>query len=232
MKISESEALCKQGGGELNSGGFEMAKNVDPTISGAAWIAGFITDLFTGVAMHGGTEEDVHRLTTPAGRMQLDSICKQVTSWNPASLIEESDPECIADTIEKDFAKIEPAHYSYHLLRNNNAIPKLLFDKLDLLDLHDNEEMFVTGHDFLLRADKAGAYLGQLHAEWILKNQDLIPQEWADFHIMFCGTIWRDAYGFSHVPCLLRDNSGQWYFHLMNLNDKCIHHFRVIQVLE
>ena len=46
------------------------------------------------------------------------------------------------------------------------------------------------------------ANLGQCQAEWLLKNQQLIPTELRGKTLVFPGTIWQDFDGYRHVACL------------------------------
>ncbi len=64
------------------------------------------------------------------------------------------------------------------------------------------EERSIKGDTLLVRATDLGCPWGQRHAETLLENQHLIPEEARKYDLVFTGTVWRPPDGSRYVACL------------------------------
>lgn len=74
--------------------------------------------------------------------------------------------------------------------------------------LREGEES-INGEEMLSRAKDLGDCAGQLHAERMLDQQELIPEEWQKYYLVFPATVWVSPDGDRCVPCL--DRGGGWH---------------------
>ncbi len=75
---------------------------------------------------------------------------------------------------------------------------------LELVEFLKPGESSVNGEVMKQRAKELNAHLGQRHAEYLLKHQELIPTEWRGKYILtFPGTVWQDSDGDRRGPYLL-----------------------------
>ena len=78
----------------------------------------------------------------------------------------------------------------------------------EIVEFLKQGESSVNGDVMKQRAKELNAHLGQGEAEYLLKNQHLIPVECRDKYLVFPGTVWQDSVGDRGVPCLFW--SGGW----------------------
>jgi len=75
--------------------------------------------------------------------------------------------------------------------------------------LHEGET-HIKGDVMFGRAVELGNRAGQQHAERLLSRQEIIPEEWRKFYLVFPGTKWCNSLGFLLVP-YLRWYGARWY---------------------
>lgn len=82
---------------------------------------------------------------------------------------------------------------------------------LDLVPFLKEGESYVGGDQMVsrTRGEELRANLGQRHAEYLLKNQNDIPEEFRPYVLVFPGTKWRDRGDGRGVPYLDWDGD-QW----------------------
>lgn len=68
---------------------------------------------------------------------------------------------------------------------------------------------FYKGVEKHIRADlmihrsmQLGTLAGQKHAEWLLDNQELIPEQWRRWNLLLPGTIWNPLPHLREIPML------------------------------
>jgi hypothetical protein len=82
----------------------------------------------------------------------------------------------------------------------------------ELVPLLKQGERSLTGDTLLARAADLGCQWGQRHAETLLENQHLIPEEARTYYLVFPGTVWQDPRGNQRVAYLGRgDNRRLWF---------------------
>jgi len=89
-----------------------------------------------------------------------------------------------------------------------------------LVKLTEPKEGKVVASIILQRASRYPK-LGQRHAELFLNAQDVIPEEWSDYEILFPGTIWdprngrRDIYEYVTIArkSPINGPKGEWVMH-------------------
>ena len=81
--------------------------------------------------------------------------------------------------------------------------------QLELCKFLEPKESYVNGEVMVERSKRLRANLGQRHAEALLRNHYLIPENWRAHHLVFPGTAWRGSCG-RYVPCLVWVG-GQWF---------------------
>ena len=69
----------------------------------------------------------------------------------------------------------------------------------ELMKVLRRKEFSITGKELMARLPKG--VLGQLHAEAMLANQDIIPKKWRQFALIFA-TVWQVPTGHFFVPYL------------------------------
>ena len=75
----------------------------------------------------------------------------------------------------------------------------------ELVSFLKNGEVFINGEEMLRRARvEFDANCGQEDAEYLLKHEAKIPEEFSLYYPVFPGTVWQDS-GHSLVPYLLWD---------------------------
>ena len=82
----------------------------------------------------------------------------------------------------------------------------------ELIDFLKSGEEKITGEEMLKRAKELGINSGQQYAEYLLKHQELIPEEWRGKYVpIFPGTVWQDQDpdGDRRVPYLIW-GEGRW----------------------
>ena len=79
---------------------------------------------------------------------------------------------------------------------------KLGKDRLIFKEFLEENESHIKGYELIKRAERMGNPAGQLHAENILKQTSLIPNEVEKFTLIFTGTIWAHPDGYQCVPAL------------------------------
>jgi len=94
----------------------------------------------------------------------------------------QSKPE---DTFQCDKRK-----QGWKLRRDVGKVTLLPIIGLELVSFYLPREKMVTGFELMERAQKMGANLGQLQAEYVLINQIFIPENWRSFVLLFPGTVW------------------------------------------
>ena len=72
----------------------------------------------------------------------------------------------------------------------------------ELVSFLKQGENYINGNMLMIRATDLGCPWGQRHAETLLKNQHLIPEEARKYYLVFTGTVWLDRHGGRDVPCL------------------------------
>lgn len=89
----------------------------------------------------------------------------------------------------------------------------------DIVEFLKPNESYVNSDVMRTRAKELNANLGQRHAEYLLKHQELIPAEWrGKYYFVFPGTVWRDSDGDWCVACLYWDG-GRWCLYFYWLGD-------------
>lgn len=73
---------------------------------------------------------------------------------------------------------------------------------LELVEFLEQGETFISGQELVKRAKKRNALLGQRHAEALLRNQGVIPEEWRNYYLVFPGSVLQDPGSYRGVPCL------------------------------
>lgn len=88
------------------------------------------------------------------------------------------------------------------------------------------EKKSIDGYAMLSRATEIGDCLDQHHAEAILRNSEMIPEDWRRYILVFPGTVWCDHNGY-HLVSYLSWNTFGWYlnFYWLDLNFNRIHRF-------
>jgi hypothetical protein len=86
----------------------------------------------------------------------------------------------------------------------NNVIHELVEDKtkdsikitdFELVSFLEDGEKYITGEEMVRRTKDYA--LGKEDGEWLLENQDKIPEEWRDYYIVF--PLWRRPGGSGYV---------------------------------
>lgn len=90
---------------------------------------------------------------------------------------------------------------------------------LELVEFLKEGETFINGEELVKRTKKKDVLLGQRHAEALLRNQDVIPEEWRNYYLVFPGSVLRSSLGDRRVPYLFW-NDGRWclYFYWLELH--------------
>ena len=91
--------------------------------------------------------------------------------------------------------------------------------ELELVEFLKGDEWFVGGYMILEKTLKFGNRAGQQHAERLLSQQDSIPKEWREYHLVFPGTKWSNFNGDTCVPCLSW-NRVEWFLDWIWLGSK------------
>jgi len=91
-----------------------------------------------------------------------------------------------------------------------DATPEAGEFTLDLVEFVKPDEHWVRGAVMVQRAKEFGAALGQHHAEALVENQHIIPEEWREFYIIFPGTVWRTPHDNCSIPFIFW-YAGRWY---------------------
>ena len=82
----------------------------------------------------------------------------------------------------------------------------------ELVPLLKQGERSLTGDTLLARAADLGCQWGQRHAETLLENRYLIPEEARRYYLVFTGTVWWDPDGNRRVAYLGWNNTRWLWF--------------------
>lgn len=94
-------------------------------------------------------------------------------------------------------------------LIEDNSSPELpVLQRVLLADLMHKRNAAVSGEEMRRHAQHIGANLGQRHAEYLARHQEIIPECLHVAGILFPGTRWRDEKGKIQIP-VLRGNQNQ-----------------------
>lgn len=85
-------------------------------------------------------------------------------------------------------------------------------DELELFAFLKKGENWISSEEMRRRAKEAEADFGLDQAEYLLKNQGKIPEEYRPFYLPFPGTVLRTPVGDLHVPCFHWDGD-RWNLH-------------------
>jgi len=172
-------------------------KNTSAIVSGMGLATSIITDLCAKVREAGGTDEDIHRLSTPEGQKTLADMAKLAVTARADDLLVDLD----ADPFCPDGWKVVSHQKGGKRKFDRNAIG------LYLADGQKNGGRMV-GTD--LRDALAGQPVENANLlDWYLANPDQIPEEWKGKFVVFWGTIYRLADGKLFVRCLYW-SGGRW----------------------
>ncbi len=127
---------------------------------------------------------------------------------------------------EKSFVRDMAKESNWKLL--SDAEYKAGTTTYELAEFLKQGESYVKGDVMAGRAKEIGADLGQKHAEFLLENQNLIPEDYRKFYLVFPGTIWRDSGGGRRVP-YLGWNGKQWYLCFYWLDDDWLGNDRLLR---
>ena len=176
-------------------------KNIPAIVSGMGLGASIINALCAEMYAAGGTDEEIHRLSTEDGRTTLREMAKLAVSVNKSDLIVDLD----ADPFCPD---------GWAVMRHQKG-GKRKFDRntigLYLADGQKNGSRMVGTdlRDALVSQPVENA--NQL--DWYLAHPDQIPEEWKGKFIFFWGTIYRNADGKLCVRCLhWLGGRWDWYY--------------------
>jgi len=114
-------------------------------------------------------------------------------------------------------------------------INEVTFSKVKLYMKNDPYAYCSCGQCFgsiLDLREKETNFAGQIHAEYLLQNQEIIPEKWRQLTLVFLGTIWGTStlVGNKYVPCLYFDKN-KWKLELTPVDrapDNAIMHFKEI----
>lgn len=98
-------------------------------------------------------------------------------------------------------------------------------DRMDVLPFIKTGEI-VSGAEMIKRAKKMGGLTGSAHCNYLLANQDEIPEDWQKYVLIFAGCQREDSQGNQFVLYLSfneRENCWRLSFHLLNyaLSNRC-----------
>lgn len=89
-----------------------------------------------------------------------------------------------------------------------DSASELSVDKFELVNFLGWYERSIGGWELVCRAHgRLNAKSGQREAEWLMRNQELIPKEWGWYrdkwsNLLFTGTLWTDPHGHCYIPVL------------------------------
>jgi len=174
-------------------------KNIPAIVSGMGLGANIISALCSEIYAAGGTDDDIHHLSTEEGRVTLRNMVKLAISAKNNNLVVDLD----ADPFCPDGWKVV----------SHQKGGKRKFDPtatgLYLADGQKNGGLMVG-------TDLRDALVGQPvenanQLDWYLAHQDQVPEEYKGEYVPFWGTIYRDADGKLCVRCLCWDG-GEWFW--------------------
>ncbi|MEX0877473.1 MAG: hypothetical protein WDZ40_01255 [Candidatus Spechtbacterales bacterium] len=102
-------------------------------------------------------------------------------------------------------------------------------DQLELVQFFNYGEDYISGEELEKRAKKLNANFGHKHAEWLLENQNKIPESWRQTFLPFPGTIWWDLNGNRRVSRLLWAH-GLWHLGFSLLDNGFYSHQRLLRL--
>ena len=87
----------------------------------------------------------------------------------------------------------------------------------------------IEGKELLERAKKISALVGQHHAEALSKSQNVIPEEWKEYMLIFPGTVWLTPNGGYYMPYLYwLENQNCWLLSFGRLDRDFGSHNRLV----
>ncbi|GEM_PF-2137483 len=170
-----------------------MAKrnpDVEAMYSGGKFLSDLFAKLSAAVEKRGGGSKEVHRLVKKEGEETLGNLIVGLVANIVTITLDPAKPFIYDKT--KDGWTLPDGDIQYEA-------GEVMFELTEFLK---SSESWVKGTVMADRAKELGANPGQKHAEWLEEHQDRIPEEFRKFHLIFPGTLWRDARGDRSVPCL------------------------------
>ncbi len=83
-------------------------------------------------------------------------------------------------------------------------------DNLELAPFLKKGERHIDGEKLVRRAKRMQVCFGQRQAEYLLKHQKKMPEEWRQYRLFFPGAIWSNQAGGREAPFLGWDGK-RWY---------------------
>ena len=174
-------------------------KDISSIVSGAGLLTSVWTELMAQVKKHGGSEEDIHRLTRPEGAETIAKIAELIVG-------------------NKGIFSRDMKKEGWTLIEDVSEPDEISISGLEIFSFLKEGEDHISGEEMRSRAKDMGANLGQKHAEYLLEHQADIPKDWRSFYLVFSGTCWRYPDGDLIVPCL-GWSGGRWCLCFLWLGD-------------
>jgi len=167
-----------------------MSKKISAIVSGAGLLAAVWTDLVKAVREKGGSDEDLHRLSTPDGKATIEQIALVIMA-NAKTDKPKFPSEALAhDLISAGWEIVEDVEPS-----------QLKGKTLEMVSFLKGED-YVNGDAMKKRAVELKANLGLADAKYLLNHQNEIPVEFRDNVLVCAGTVLRSPGGRLCVACL------------------------------
>lgn len=107
-----------------------------------------------------------------------------------------------------DTFKYNKLEQKWQLIQNLKESKLLPPDQLEIATPFVDKEKVIFGHELIRRAVEAKCNFSQHQAEYLLEFQELIPQDWRPYCIIFPGTIWADSAKRHTIPYLVYKSTG------------------------
>ncbi|KPJ73057.1 hypothetical protein AMJ48_02330 [Parcubacteria bacterium DG_74_1] len=125
----------------------------------------------------------------------------------------------------------------WKLIEDASEMIPLPVNQLALNFFLSGEEDCISGEEVIKCAKEMQVNFGQRQAEYLLKHQEEIPEDWRQYYLLFPGTIWRTRRGFLAIPCLFcfkedQGNDSGWHFRFFCLDNAFGRQFRLLRPRE
>ena len=88
----------------------------------------------------------------------------------------------------------------WELLEDQAEPDRISEDSIELAMFIDEGQPDLIGEDMVEHVLAIKSKLGQRHAEYLIDHQQVIPEEFRRYSVIFPGTVWTDSVGNHYVP--------------------------------
>ena len=88
----------------------------------------------------------------------------------------------------------------WKLLKDQSEPAQISADSIELVIFIEEGQPDLIGEDMVEHVLAIESKLGQRHAEYLIDNQQAIPEEFRRYSVIFPGTLWTDSVGNHYVP--------------------------------